>query len=494
MNETPDGLKRFEEDMRRRLNSFSVLTADTKNRITALEAHAIDIFVLGDAINNGIYVVDKNSVITASNRAYSDITGLWENEYIGKPLKDVLKHFFYNDYALAEIALQNKKISVGIGRSKRTNRDFLVTAIPVLDSRGEVEQVISVLRDITEFIQLQDQLKSSMEKTELYWRELSYYRSIEKEAGAFISQSPSMEGIKTVINQVASVDATVLIQGETGVGKEVIAREIHSRSRRRNGPYIKVNCAAIPPSLIESELFGYEKGAFTGASGRRKLGFFEMAEGGTLLLDEIGEFPLELQAKLLRVLQEHEFTRVGGTIPVRSDARVLATTNRNLRTEVEQGVFRKDLYYRLCVIPIEVPPLRDRIEDIPVLAVHFADRFNRTYNTDKEFDRDALDALIRYPWPGNVRELANIVERLLVITPSRRIQKSSVQAILGGDRLDDPRVEGKLSLREARDHLEKSLLENALRETGSSYKAARRLGIAQPTVVRKARKYGITGW
>jgi PAS domain S-box-containing protein len=464
---------------------------ETKSRISALEAHAIDIFVLGDAINNGIYVVDKNCVITAANHAYSEVTGLWEHEFIGKTLDEVLKRFFYNNYSVAEIALRNKKIASGIGRSKRTNRDFLVTAIPVLDSSGNVSEVISVLRDITESLELQEQLKNSMEKTELYRQELSYYRALEIGAGAFISQSPSMEGVKTMINQVAPVEATIMITGETGVGKEVIAREIHERSRRRNGPYIKVNCAAIPPSLIESELFGYEKGAFTGASGRRKLGFFEMANGGTILLDEIGELPMDLQAKLLRVLQEHEFNRVGGTVPVSCDARVLATTNRDLMVEVERGAFRKDLYYRLCVIPIEIPPLRERVEDIPALVAHFADRFNRSYNTSKEFDEAALEVLARYSWPGNVRELANVVERLMVITPTQKIGGANVQAILGEC---DEKARGDAALRESLDSLEKRMLIAALKEAGSSHKAARLLGVTQPTVIRKARKYGITKW
>jgi len=217
-----------------------------------------------------------------------------------------------------------------------------------------------------------------------------------------------------------------------------------------------------------------------------------MAEGGTLLLDEIGEFPMELQAKLLRVLQEHEFTRVGGTAPVKCNARVLATTNRNLLAVFERGSFRKDLYYRLFVIPIEIPPLRERVEDIPALAVHFANRFNSTYSTNKTLDNDALVSLTHYSWPGNVRELANIVERLMVITSAQRIHRSNVQAILGGDCLDEEKI--VLPLKDSREALEKRLLAKALRETGSSYKAAKILGIAQPTVVRKAKKYGITKW
>ena len=469
---------------------------DVKTRISALESRSIDIFVLGDAIGNGIYVIDRNSVITASNKAYSDITGLWEHEYMGRPIAEVLEHFFYNDVAVAQVALEKKRIASGIGRSKRTDKDLLVTAIPVLDASGEVEEVITVLRDITESVRLQSQLQTSIEKTELYRQELSYYRSLENDAETFIGSGPSMEAIKQTISHVALVDATVLLLGETGVGKEVIAREIHRRSHRRNGPYIKVNCAAIPASLIESELFGYEKGAFTGSSGQRKMGLFEMADGGTLLLDEIGEFPMELQAKLLRVLQEREFTRVGGTANVRCDLRVLASTNRDLAEEVKRGAFRKDLYYRLFVIPIVVPPLRDRVEDIPILASHFMEEFNVSYNARKRLDEGALVALCGYDWPGNVRELQNVIERLSVITQADRITKDDVSMALGRAprRAPDEDAPPSCSLEDELARMEKRLVEDALLRTGSSHKAARLLGVSQATVVRKARKHGITRW
>ncbi len=479
-------------EMTRRLEGFARGIIDTKTKISSIESHAIDIFVLGDALMNGIYVVDKDRIITASNHAYSEITGLWEHEYIGKPLAAVVEKYFYNNYSVAEIALTNKKIATGIGRSKRTNRDLLVTAIPVLDAEGNAQEVISVLRDITELVRMQEQLQSSIEKTELYWNELSYYRSMEQDACDFICESPSMDGIKTAIAQVAAVDSTVLITGETGVGKEVIAREIHQRSRRRKNPYIKVNCAAIPASLIESELFGYEKGAFTGAAGQRKPGFFETANGGTLLLDEIGEFPLELQAKLLRVLQEHEFIRVGGGEPVKCDVRVLATTNRDLAAEVARGAFRKDLFYRLSVVPLEIPPLRDRVEDIPAMALHFVRRFNAAYGAGKSIEPEALSALCRYSWPGNVRELANVVERLLVIGAGPTIRECDVRAVIGKECADVSRFESSLS--ELKSKEEKRAIAAALAETGSSHKAARLLGVAQSTVVRKAKKYGIDSW
>ena len=239
-----------------------------------------------------------------------------------------------------------------------------------------------------------------------------------------------MEDLKNLIPQIAAVESTILIYGETGVGKEVIAREVHSRSSRRSRPYIKVNCAAIPSSLLESELFGYEKGAFTGASGSRKLGMFEMANGGTILLDEIGEMPLELQPKLLRVIQDRELYRLGGTEPVKLDIRVIASTNRDLKEAIEKGTFRKDLYYRLCVIPVFLPALRERRNDIPILANYFLTRLNRNYRMAKRFTEQALKILSSYDWPGNVRELENVVERLIVVNRSESIDELAVAGVL----------------------------------------------------------------
>merc|ERR1711879_347005 len=229
----------------------------------------------------------------------------------------------------------------------------------------------------------------------------------------------------------AKTDATVLIAGETGCGKEVIAKEIHKNSGRKNGPYIKVNCAAIPDNLLESELFGYEKGAFTGALNKNKPGMFEMANGGTLLLDEIGEMPMNLQTKLLRVLQEKEVRRIGSVSSIKLDARIIASTNQDLPALIQRRAFREDLYYRLNVVPIYIPPLRERQEDISILVYDLLAKFNKKYEKAKKFETGAMEVLENYPWPGNVRELGNVLERLVVSDDDLLIRSESINHFLG---------------------------------------------------------------
>jgi two-component system, NtrC family, response regulator AtoC len=227
--------------------------------------------------------------------------------------------------------------------------------------------------------------------------------------------SPQMRAIQNVIESIADTDATVLIRGESGVGKDLVARAIHAQSPRRQGPFVKVNCAAIPQGLLESEFFGHERGAFTGAH-RRKPGQFEYASKGTIYLDEIGELPLTLQAKLLHVLQDFRFSRVGGNAAIDVDARVIAATNRNLEQSLASGEFREDLYYRLNVVELRIPPLRERKEEIPLLAARFLARFNRQYGRQKQLSPETLARLAAYPWSGNVRELENVIRRLVVLT------------------------------------------------------------------------------
>ena len=255
--------------------------------------------------------------------------------------------------------------------------------------------------------------------------------------GEIIGKTPVMHGIFEVIRKVANSRATVLVQGESGTGKELVARAIHYNSARANAPFIKVNCAALPENLLESEIFGHEKGAFTGAVTRRP-GRFELAHRGTLLLDEISEIPLGLQAKLLRVLQEREFERVGGTRPIKVDVRIVATTNRNLDEEIEAKRFREDLFFRLNVIPITLPPLRERGGDVPLLAQHFVERYSRENNRPpKAIAPDALEAMLHYSWPGNVREVQNVIERAIVLDVADEIRLEHLALRPVGHEADD---------------------------------------------------------
>ena len=253
-----------------------------------------------------------------------------------------------------------------------------------------------------------------------------------------------------------------------------------------------MNCAAIPDSLLESELFGYEKGAFTGALNKNKPGMFELANGGTILLDEIGEMPLNLQSKLLRVLQEKELRRIGGTTSIKLDARVIASTNQNLMSLIAEKRFREDLYYRLNVVPIYIAPLRDRKEDISLLAMHLLEALNKKYKQKKVIDQTAIAALEQYDWPGNVRELANVIERLIVSDTASRITYESIANVLGLKTHIEDGILDSMHLKEAVEKLEKKMIENALKTYGSTYKAAKALGTSQPTLFRKAKYYKLT--
>jgi len=299
-----------------------------------------------------------------------------------------------------------------------------------------------------------------------------------------VGSSTGLRGVLDQIRTVAPTDATVLIEGETGTGKELIAHAIHMNSRRSNRPFVKLNCAAIPLGLLESELFGHEKGAFTGAVAQ-KLGRFEAADGGTLFLDEIGDIPLELQAKLLRVLQEQEFERLGSTYTRRVNVRVVAATNQDLERLVDEKLFRMDLYYRINVFPLALPPLRHRMEDIPMLVAHFVRRYAQSMA--KKIERitsNAMEALVRYPWPGNIRELQNFIERAVILTKGDVLQLSALPSRTAART-------GPVTLAEAeRDHIL-----NALRESnwvvGGAAGAAARLGVKRTTLISKMRKRGL---
>jgi len=285
-----------------------------------------------------------------------------------------------------------------------------------------------------------------------------------------------------LVQKVARVDSTVLLLGESGVGNEVIAKLIHRASNRAQGPLIKVNCAAIPQHLLESELFGYEKGAFTGADSRGKPGLFEQAEGGTIFLDEIGDMPLDLQAKLLRVLQELEITRVGGRKSVKVNVRVLSATHQSLEAMVERGTFRQDLYYRLNIIPIKIPPLRERKDDIMPLACFFLNKMNEKYGLDKRFHPDVFPFMEQYAWPGNIREMENLIERLSITVDQREIKISDFPFTL--PKIDESNTK-KTTLKELLEHVERNMIEQNLAEHKTTRKTAKVLGISQSSLVKK---------
>jgi Nif-specific regulatory protein len=314
--------------------------------------------------------------------------------------------------------------------------------------------------------------------------------SVSDKVGSLVGTSAAMRAVYDMVAQVAPSDATVLVTGESGTGKELVAGEIHRTSRRADGPFVKVNCAALPESIIESELFGHERGAFTGAVGQRK-GRFELAHGGTIFLDEIGELSPQVQVKLLRVLQEREIERIGGTSTIKVDVRVVAATNRNLEDELRAGRFREDLYYRLNVFPIRIPPLRERKSDIVLLADHFAEKYaDRNGKLIKRISSPALDLLMSYHWPGNVRELENCIERAVILSSDMVIHSYHLPPSLQS--AQSTNTEPTTTLEAALSRLEKELIVEALKIAGGNMAAAaRRLGITERQIGLRVHHYGI---
>lgn len=377
--------------------------------------------------------------------------------------------------------------------------------IPVVNNNGQISGIlwmhIIANTNIEEFSR-----RFGVQVVNGFVADQTVTRSQKMLENGIVIESPAMLKVVDFALKVAQVDATVLILGESGVGKEVIAKLIHNSGERfKSGQYIKVNCGAIPRDLLESEFFGYQAGAFTGAKKEGKPGYFELAHRGTLFLDEIGELPLDLQVKFLRVIQERELVRLGDTKPIKVDTRIIAASNKDLHQLVNEGAFREDLYYRLNVLPIYIPPLRYRPEDIPVLLTTFLDKFCRKYGVGKVFSGDSLALLIRYNWPGNVREMENIIERLVITTDEhvilpqhlplqvyQGVKPSGEKAKPNPDRENEfvYEHEGEMrTLQEVIDEVEKEMIIKALQIYGSTYRAARVLGVSQSNIARKAKKY-----
>lgn len=433
---------------------------------------------------DGIFVTDAEGRAIRINEAYSRITGIKQEEVLGKTMQELVNEGVYDQSAT--ILVMEKGEPVTISQEVKTGKTVLVTGNPVFDENGKLIRVVTNVRDITELNKLRQELEQAYELSQHYQEQLSRYKVHDK----YIMQSPKSRELIDLVLRLGKVDSTVLIQGESGVGKEVIAEILHSNSLRKDKPLVKINCGAIPETLLESELFGYEAGAFTGAKKDGKMGLFEIANGGTLLLDEVGELPLTLQVKLLRVIQEREITRVGGTKAIPIDVRIIAATNRDLREMVERNEFRKDLFYRLNVVPVLVPPLRERKDEIPALVAHFIHKFNKKYNLNKRLAEGVIQRFLEYHWPGNVRELENVIERAIVTSPDDIITEETCFP-QNTKNIDDMDYGDLGDLKTALEKLEKKMIADALEKYGSTRKAAKVLGISQPTVVRKAAKYGI---
>ncbi|TGE38975.1 PAS domain-containing protein [Desulfosporosinus fructosivorans] len=436
---------------------------------------------------DGMYITDGKCLTLNCNEAYQRITGISASEVVGKTMHELVKQGVFDNSV--SILVMEKRKSITITQTiKKTNKQVLVTGNPIFDEDGDLFRIVTNVRDVTELYNLQNQLRKSKEQTLLYKTELRHLRSQQAEDTGIIYRSLCMSKIIELSLKLANVDSTVLITGESGTGKELFAKLIHKHGKGINKPFIKINCAAIPEQLLESELFGYDPGAFTGAKKEGKPGLFELAHNGTLFLDEVAEMPLLLQSKLLRVLQERQIVRVGGTIPFDINVRIIAATNRDLPKMVNEGNFRGDLYYRLMVVPIELPPLRERQEDIPLLVKYFVDKLNSRYGHKYHVSAQLLNALADYPWPGNIRELANIIERLVITTNEDELSVDLLPETIYKKEL----LPGYSSqLQDAVAQAEAYLISETYKEWKSWTKVAEILGVNKSTIYRKALKHGL---
>ncbi|CAH0318889.1 Limonene hydroxylase [Peribacillus simplex] len=436
---------------------------------------------------DGIYITDQDGITLYTNSAIERITGIPKEYYIGKSVDQLIKRGILNASVTHKVVKLRRTVSVV--QDNFAGKETLITGSPVFNAKGEIEQVVTNIRDLSDLNELMHELTKVNELNNQYKQEIEKLRKITSKDGV-VFVSDKMKMIYEIAERISDIDATVLILGETGVGKDVLARNIYNRSiRSKKGDFIKINCGAIPADLLESELFGYEGGAFTGANQKGKPGMFELAESGILFLDEVGELPLQLQVKLLRALQEREIQRIGGTKPKKIDVRIIAATNRNLSEMVKSGDFREDLFYRLNVIPITIPPLRERREDILALTDLFLTKANEQYKFSKEIDSRLKEYFYQHDWPGNVRELINIVERLVVLTDNQILSINDLPEEYQPENRNQPNLNATQTLKEAVERAEKEILTKAAQTYHTTYEIAEALDSSQATIVRKLKKY-----
>lgn len=440
---------------------------------------------------DGLYITDGRANTIRVNSAYERITGLKREDLIGRNMVDLVREGVFDHSATIDVLEQRSQVT--IIQKIMGDKHLLVTGTPIFDDENGIALVVTNVRDITLLNELKAQLDESRRLSSRYYQSLVEKEKFQHDLQDMVVKSGAM--IQTVQRaiKVAAADASVLLSGESGAGKSMLARIIHLVSPRKERPFIKINCGAIPDSLIESELFGYARGAFTGAAPEGKAGLIEVGHTGTVLLDEVGELTLAMQVKLLQVIEEKVFTRLGGTKPISVDVRIIAATNKNLKDLVQQGRFREDLYYRLDVVPIHIPPLRERRDDIAALALNRIEKFNRTSGSAKRLDQVVMDRLMRYNYPGNVRELINIMERMMIMSDGNLITIADLPAELRElpqSNIDS--FEDGTTLTDAMEQFECRIIGHALNCHKSLSMAARALGVHPTTLWRKMTKFGIS--
>ncbi len=457
--------------------------ASTVSRLEVLDA-------MVEGAREGLCVLSADRIMLRSNQTAAELLGFDPARAVGRPVHELGVQQNFDWSITAEVAAG--RVAVSGVQNLQGGSKLLISAVPRMSADGQLAFIVVTLREITGIGQVMNRLRDAVEQAEQVRPTLALARTREPQLDDVVAQSPALAALRERAVQYAAVDSTVLLLAETGAGKGLFARLIHQASERSGGPFLEVNCGAIPEGLMEAELFGYAKGAFTGADAKGKIGLVELAHKGTLLLNEIGDLPLGLQVKLLRFLEDGEVWGVGAVKAKRPDVRIVAATNRDLRGMIAAGTFRGDLFYRLDVLRLEIPPLREHAEDIPRLVELTLSRLERKVKRTRRITPAALHALSGYPFPGNVRELINLVERLMVTSANETIDVAdlpqSVRQLMGETNEAGP--QSSPTLRKALQKVESQLLRDALTRYKTQALAARYLGVTQSTVARKAKRYG----
>lgn len=438
---------------------------------------------------DGLFITDGSGTVLKLNKSSERLNGHIVKEVIGMNVRDIVEKGYIDRSITLEVL--KRKAPLTIMQKLKNGKQIIVTGAPVFDEQGEIEFVVTNERDISYLNLMKNHLQSDLGATEIAI--LPVVGNEHMNVGSDpIATSAGTRKVLEAAQIMARFDTTLLLLGESGTGKSYFAYYVHQLSQRKDHRFVKINCGAIPDSLLETELFGYKKGAFTGAEPSGKLGLVQIAQHGTLFLDEIGELSPNMQVKLLTLLEDKEIIPVGGTEPIKIDIRIIAATNSDLEKNVAEGLFRKDLYYRLHIAPILIPPLRERQEDIPPLIQNFVLNFNKKHNLNKRITPKMVAILCAYHYPGNIRELQNIIERLMIMSPEDEIRTTDLKQLnLLTTPLGEPDrpEENPTTLRRGLENYEKKMIIDALRLHGNKYRAARALGIDPSTLGRKAKKY-----
>ncbi|HFL2397250.1 TPA: sigma-54 interaction domain-containing protein [Clostridioides difficile] len=461
-----------------------------------------------EASHDEICVSDDKGIIIYCNKAFEENYGLKKEDILGKNVS-FLEDSGYSTKSPIPIVLKTKT-KFSLEQDTQTGKKLIITATPIFDENGNLEFTVENCRDITELNNIKNKLEDTKKQVKKYKSEVeTLYRTALRIEDTVIMDGIVMRPIINTVNHVSKTDVSVLLLGESGTGKSSLARYIHHNSNRSNGPFITINCATISPQLLESELFGYTSGAFTGASTKGKVGLVELANGGTLFLDEIGDIPQNLQAKFLQLIQDRTFTPVGSLKNKKVDIRIISATNVDLVSKVKEKKFREDLYYRLNVIEIKLPPLRERRDNLVEIIKYYFNRYSSDFNLNKTISKEAMDAIANYRFPGNIRELQNIIQKILLTCTDNHITIDDLPNILtkntyitnNGNKTHISQI-NKVIISDSKStnyknknfdtlikEYEKNIILDAYEKFGSSYKVAKHLEISQSKANRLIRKY-----